>query len=314
MCLDSILAQTDPAFEIVVVNDGSVDETAEIAAGYGSKIIYLEQENAGQGSARNAGLQTAKGELIAFLDADDFWKPEFLEKCAAFLQEHPECAAVNTGLITRMHDGAEVIQPESLHRKDAPTAPFVIDDFYAFWAEHDHVRTGSAVIRKSVIDRAGGQRADLRVSQDLEYWGYIATFGKWGYIPEPLWVGNSRAAARAPGWLTKYRKRRRLCPTVESWQQRLLPRITSAQMPYFQVARGRVAAGYAQNHILGKNFRQARHIVKEYGMEMPDNRLTQLLKMGNQHGKLGWWIVCCIVLAREYLKAGIMSFDTKIDS
>ena len=307
MCLDSVLAQTVQAFEIIVVNDGSVDTTAEIVAGYGTRIIYLEQENAGQGAARNAGLHAAKGELIAFLDADDFWKPRFLEKCIAFLQEHPECVAVNTGLVTRMHDGREVVQPESLHQPDSPVLPFVVDDFLEFWAQHDHVRTGSAVIRKSVIDQAGGQSADLRVSQDLEYWGYIATFGKWGYIPEPLWVGNSRDAAKAPGWSNKYQKRRRLCPTVESWQKRLLPRITPAQIPHFKVVRGRVAAGYAQNHILGKNLGQARHIVKTYGADMPINRLTQLLKLGNQYGKLGWWIVCRIVMAREYLKASIMS-------
>jgi hypothetical protein len=205
-----------------------------------------------------------------------------------------------------MHDGSEVVQPSFLNRPDAPSNPFIIDDFYAFWARHDHVRTGSAMIRKSVIDRAGGQRPDLRVSQDLEYWGYIATFGKWGYIPEPLWVGNSRAAAVAPGWLTRYRERRKLCPTVEAWQARILPRLTSEQLPHFKVVRGRVAAGYAQNHILGGNPHKAFAIVQKYAQDMPGNRLTRLLLAGARWGKPTWWCVCRAVLFREYAKAGAM--------
>jgi hypothetical protein len=301
--LDRALEQTISPDEVVVINDGSTDGTGDVARGYGERIVYLEQANAGQGAARNRGLTVATGDLIAFLDSDDYWHPEFLERCVGFLQSHPEAVAVNTGLLTRLQDGRELLQPALLTGPDAPTEAFMVDDFYAFWAEHDHVRTGSVVIRKSVIDEAGGQRADLRVSQDLEYWGYIATFGPWGYIPEPLWVGNSRAAAAGPGWLTKYRKRRRLCPTVESWQERLLPRVTEAQMPHFLVVRGRVAAGYAQNHILGGNPEQARHILRTYWDELPRTRVTRLLRAGHRLGPLGWWIACRIVVAREYAKA-----------
>jgi hypothetical protein len=303
LSVDSALCQTVPPHEIIVINDGSTDGTADVARRYGDRIVFLEQENAGQGAARNAGLAVASGEYIAFLDADDYWQPEFLERCVDFLESHSEAVAVNTGLLTRLQDGRELLQPALLTRPGAPTESFMIDDFYAFWAEHDHVRTGSAVIRKSAIDQAGGQRADLRVSQDLEYWGYVATFGPWGYIPEPLWVGNSRAAAAGPGWLKKYRKRRRLCPTVESWQERLLPRLTEGQLPHFRVVRGRVAAGYAQNHILGGNPEQARHIIRTYWDELPRTRVTRLLRAGDRLGPLGWWIACRIVVAREYAKA-----------
>ncbi|MBW2011404.1 MAG: glycosyltransferase, partial [Deltaproteobacteria bacterium] len=252
----------------------------------------------------------AAGKLIAFLDADDFWKPDFLAKCVSFLNEHSECVAVNTGLLTRMHDGSEVIHPSFLRRQNVSAKPFVLEDFYDFWAKHDHVRTGSAVIRKPVIDKAGGQRADLRVSQDLEYWGYIATFGHWGYIPEPLWVGNSRAAAS--GWLTKYRMRRKHCPTLESWQKRILPRLTPAQFPYFKIVRGRVAAGYAHNHILGGNFAQAKHIVQTYGLEMPKNRLTRLLNGGLSAGRHGWHTACLSVIAHEYVKALFLGARARI--
>jgi hypothetical protein len=240
---------------------------------------------------------------VAFLDADDYWRPRFLESCVEFLEQHVEAIAVNTGLIVRLQHGEELIKPDLLTNADAPLDPFMVEDFFAFWAEHDHIRTGSALIRKSVIDVAGGQRADLRISQDLEYWGYIATFGKWGYIPEPLWVGNSRAAARAVGWLTKYRKRRKLCPDVEEWESRILPRLSPANQAGFEIVRGRVAMGYAQNKILGGAYGSAYHIVSKYGNVMPRCAMSRVLRLGCRGGQIGWAMACGLVCVREYSKA-----------
>jgi len=302
-CLDSVFAQTVAPAEVIVINDGSTDNTAEIARCYGERITYLEQSNAGQGAARNTGLRIAKGEYIAFLDADDYWLPGFLEATTTFLSEHDEAVAVNTGLITRLQDGTERIQPTLLTRPDAPTETFVVDDFFAFWAEHDHIRTGSAVIRKSVIDQAGGQREDLRVSQDLEYWGYIATFGKWGYIPKPLWIGNSRQAAKTQGWLKKYRKRRKLCPDVEQWETRIMARLLPTQRANFEIIRGRVAMGYAHNKILGGFYRSAHHIVRKYGDAMPRCTMSKVLKLGCRYGRVSWVIACGAICLREWSKA-----------
>jgi glycosyltransferase involved in cell wall biosynthesis len=310
--VESVLSQNCESTEIIVVNDGSTDQTAEVTRSYKERIVYLEQSNAGQGAARNAGLKVATGEFIAFLDADDYWLPGFLECCTRFLVEHPEAVAVNTGLIVRLQDGTELIKPALITEPDAPAEPFVIDDFFSFWAEHDHVRTGSAVIRKSVIDKAGGQRADLRVSQDLEYWGYIATFGKWGYIPEPLWVGNSRSAACVQGWLKKYKKRRKLCPDVEQWENRIVPRLSPKQRANFEIVRGRVAMGYAQNKILGGFYRSANYIVKKYGDAMPVCSMSRLLKFGSRHGTVSWTLACLAVCLREWSKAMRLSLTNRL--
>ena len=83
----SALAQTYPNVEIIVVDDGSEDNTAELIKNYPS-VRYIQQEHAGQGTARNRGLRDAKGTLIASLDSDDYWQPDFLQKCIALLEEH----------------------------------------------------------------------------------------------------------------------------------------------------------------------------------------------------------------------------------
>lgn len=302
-CIESVLGQLHNAIEVCVVNDGSSDGTATVARSFGDRIVYHEQENMGQGAARNRGLEIASGDYVAFLDADDYWLPGFLEKTVAFLDAHPDVVAVSCASLTRMHDGSERVGPACVADGSGPSSPLVLDDFYQFWAEQDHVRTGTVLVRRSVIEEAGGQCANLRISQDLEYWGYLATFGKWGFIPEPLWVGNSRQIGKQSGWLKKYRKRRRLCPTVEAWQDRILTRLTTAQRPFFFKVRGRVAAGYAHAKILGGNRQGARDIVRTYGDDLPQNRVTRLLRIGQRSGFIGWHLVCALLVAREHLKS-----------
>jgi hypothetical protein len=88
--IDSVLAQSYPAHEIIVVDDGSTDDTAAIVSQYGDKVRYHFQDNAGVSAARNKGAQCATGDWLAFLDADDWYYPQRLRWHAAFLQSYPD--------------------------------------------------------------------------------------------------------------------------------------------------------------------------------------------------------------------------------
>lgn len=310
-CLDSIFLQDVSDLQVIVVNDGSTDSTPEVAKRYGDRLTYLEQANQGQGAARNTGLRAARGTYVAFLDADDYWLPGFLKTCIDFLQQQPEAIAVSTGQIIKLWGHADRINPPVLADASARAQwqPCLLDDFFRFWAEQDHIRTGSAVIRRQVMEKAGGQRADLRISQDLEYWGYLATFGKWGFIPKLLWVGDPIDAAKAKGWQNKYRKRRRLCPTVEQWQARLVPRLEQKDWANFCKVRGRVASGYALNKILAGDEMGSRDIVAAYGSEMPKTRYTALMHASNRVGWYGWKTLCHLLRLREWAKAFLMRID-----
>lgn len=110
--LDSVFAQTYRHFEVIVINDGSPDTPAleDVLAPYRSRIIYVKQENRGLSGARNTGLRHATGDLVALLDADDIWMPDYLQKQVRFLNGHPEfdlvyCNARFFG--NSVHDGKE---------------------------------------------------------------------------------------------------------------------------------------------------------------------------------------------------------------
>ena len=114
--IDSVLAQSVKACEIIVVDDGSKDETPQVLKAYGDRIIVLEQENRGVSAARNRGIKEARGEWIALLDSDDVWHEEKLAQQIAYHEAHPHLYWSHT-LEKWIRDGKEVRQ-RTLHAKD----------------------------------------------------------------------------------------------------------------------------------------------------------------------------------------------------
>ena len=306
-CIDSALSQELKPTQVIVVNDGSVDTTSEVAMSYGDQIIYFEQHNRGQGAARNAGLKIARGRFIAFLDADDYWLPDFLKETTCFLLAHPEAVSVSTGYVIHKW-GKEHRGPAELVNGGEKGVGYLLENFFQTWAEHDHVRTGTVLIRRDVIERAGPQ-LEIRISQDLEYWAYIATFGCWGFIPRPLWVGNSMSASATSGWSAKYGTRRRLCPTIEQWQRRIVPRLQDEDWPGFRIVRARVAMSFAHSKIMAGDDASAKSIVVKYGKDFCSSQTGKIIVTGARIGTLGWKAVCYLLRLKEFVKS-IMLFLT----
>ena len=94
--IDSVLAQDYKNFELIVVDDGSTDATPELLSTYGDAIVMIRQENSGVSAARNRGVKEAAGELISFLDSDDYWLPKKLTTQVDFFLSHPEALICQT--------------------------------------------------------------------------------------------------------------------------------------------------------------------------------------------------------------------------
>ncbi|MFH1419996.1 MAG: glycosyltransferase family 2 protein [Planctomycetota bacterium] len=147
----SILAQTRPPDEIIVVNDGSEDRTAEVCERFGPDVRYICQDNAGASSARNAGIEAAGGNWLAFLDADDLWDPQKLELQIAALEENPEADFAVTAALAWSPD----TESYHLYRYDGPLDPVLMRRRLLV----RNILTGlcsSLLIRRDALEGVGG--------------------------------------------------------------------------------------------------------------------------------------------------------------
>lgn len=221
-CLDSVFSQQfNGEMEIICIDDGSIDNTIDVIKLRKEKnILIYRQSNNGPASARNKGIMTATGKYIAFLDADDYWEPMFLEETSKFLENHgKKCIAVSVAQKHITVSGIGVY-PNFINEKKLHS-DMIIDDFFSFWSKHRHICTGSVLVLAEVAKRIGGQREDLRICEDLEFWAYISTFGKWGFIPKILFISDGIQQTKEIGWLKKNRSRWESAPSFDVLCRRL---------------------------------------------------------------------------------------------
>ena len=160
--LESIASQTFRDFEVVVVDDGSTDNGAALVEAFPDpRLRLVRQANAGPAAARNRGIDEARGELLAFLDADDEWLPTFLEKTVATLDAEPEAATASSGYYlypggrptTEMWRGRGV--REGLHRLSPATSPGLAVNLMAYLVPCTTVARREAVLRHGGFCRHG---------------------------------------------------------------------------------------------------------------------------------------------------------------
>lgn len=180
--VDSVRRQTCTDFEVVVVDDGSTQDTAAALAGYGDGIRLIRQQNSGASAARNRGVREARGSLIAFLDADDFWHASKLELQLRAFDAHPEIGLCWTG-----HGYWNEGQPlPDLEHVDADLATArVSDDFRAVFLD-PYLGTPGVMITRARLLELGGFREDLHTAEDVDLW-LRASYGvRIAHVPQAL--------------------------------------------------------------------------------------------------------------------------------
>jgi glycosyltransferase involved in cell wall biosynthesis len=175
--IESVFAQTYPNWELLLVDDGSSDESSQIARQYAvsnpGKVIYLEHEghrNLGMSASRNLGLRNARGEFLAFLDGDDVWMPEKLELQVEILQSHPT-AAMAYGPLLRWYNWAgypgQSRQDDLFGVGQSGVHPYLnrlVDppDLLALFLEDEYFIPGGIMIKRKVLEEVGGFEVDFR--------------------------------------------------------------------------------------------------------------------------------------------------------
>jgi len=192
--IESVLAQRAGDFELIVVDDGSIDDTGErLRRIHDRRLRRLGLPHRGVAAARNAGIAASSGALVSFLDSDDLWKPDKLQREADFLDRHPDVGAVFSDL--EKHDGArftpsfmrttEVFAPRL--REGGP-AEMVLSarEMYLCLLQEAIVKTPALTVRRRVLESVGGFDVSWRTSEDWELLLRLAQATPFGYIDRPL--------------------------------------------------------------------------------------------------------------------------------
>ncbi len=178
--IESALAQTHPPHEVIVVDDGSTDDTVTVGAKYGPVVRYLRQTNSGPSVARNLGVDAATGDWIALLDSDDLWLPTKLEKQLRLLRQFPDAAACYCDFQYVDLEG-RLLEEHSGFRE-----PRSRDATFCQLLDGCPIPTPTLVIRRDCL--AGGLRfePDIRYGQDWDLFARLADRYSFIAVPEPL--------------------------------------------------------------------------------------------------------------------------------
>jgi glycosyltransferase involved in cell wall biosynthesis len=183
--IDSVLAQQFESFEVIVVDDASRDATPRVLARYGDRIrVIRRKRNRGLAAARNRAVDRAHGHFVAFLDADDTWLPQRLNKTVEALQTHPTTTMAFSDVVPVGNDGLP-LAPTYMHPGMA-RPPLMKDLLEEGWWP---ILPSSVTIHRWAYNRVGGQTEEYRGAggfDDTELWFLLRELGDFAFVPEPL--------------------------------------------------------------------------------------------------------------------------------
>lgn len=177
--LDSVLAQTHPVLEVIVVDDGSTDDSAAIAESYGPPVRVIRQANAGESSARNRGIDEAKGSLVAFVDADDLWEPEKLAIQANRFHRQPDLVCVYTDYVVLRDRRRMAVNA----RPDSHDATDFAVQMLLEWC----VLPSSATVPRELARQVRFTEA-VRDSEDVLFFLELRRYGRFEHVRQPLTI------------------------------------------------------------------------------------------------------------------------------
>ncbi|GAX92001.1 glycosyltransferase family 2 protein [Effusibacillus lacus] len=190
--IESVLAQTFKDYEIIVVDDGSADNTRELVKKYGDKVRYIHQKNQGPSAARNTGIRHAKGKYIAFCDSDDRFLPDKLQKQMDYIKRHPDCRFLYTWYYNVDAEGRRTKLRKPTKCKGREHLQ------YCLFTRRFTIRTSTVLIHKKCFQKVGMFNEKYLYSQDWDMWLRLASRYRGDCLQEPLSEyllhGNNRSS------------------------------------------------------------------------------------------------------------------------
>lgn len=197
--VESVLAQSFIGYELLVVDDGSTDDTVKELKRFGSRLKLFTTTRKGVSAARNFAASRSSGRYLAFLDSDDLWRPAKLARQAAFMDQHPECEICQTEEIW-IRNGARV-NPKAVHRKPS-------GDIFVRSLDLCLVSPSAVMMTRRLFDQIGGFDEAFPVCEDYDLWLRIAVEHEVPLIPEPLVIkrgGHADQLSRSLWGMDRYR-------------------------------------------------------------------------------------------------------------
>ena len=288
--LKSVFAQTYKDYEVIVVDDGSTDGTADVVAKFGTEVRYFTQSNRGVGAARNRGLKEARGRYVAFLDDDDTWLPAKLERQVAVMEGHPTLGF--------LYGVAQVVGEDGkfLGNKPAQTHPDTLEELLRM----NFIPVLTVLARREYIQAVGGFDEGLSGYDDYHLWIRLAARYDFCGLEEGLAIYRLSKNCVSASLIHMYEEQVRMFEKVLS---------DSALKPYRSLLKTRLAVGHyllAKELYLGRLYRRAaRHFAEaitsqprfgRYFARSTDGEIVKLLKQ-----------------AKPYLAAAVNGFCAAFD-
>lgn len=194
--ISSVLGQSFQEYEIIVVDDGSTDASFEAASQIkDSRIRIFRQENQGVAAARNRGISEAGAEWVAFLDADDEWMPNFLEKIYQLHAEFPECGVLASGYASILDEAQ--LQSDFSPLFTPPGSMGILADIIENFFSHYSFYSSSIVVKKEFLERINGFPEGVRNGEDTITWMKLSFQTTFAYIDLPLVIYHQEIKDRA---------------------------------------------------------------------------------------------------------------------